>query len=120
MKAFWIGLVLLAASASGALAADLGGWTQPLSGNPLCSLRVTRVYQTSSGQPIHVVMSNSGKARLRFDLDVILNNGRTGETRQIQSAELKPGEINAEFETNAGYSTTGRTVALRLNACTLN
>ncbi len=120
MRIFGLAVLMLAASAGAAVAVDLGGWTQPLSGNPLCSLRVTRVYQTSAGQPIHVVVSNSGRARLRFDLDVILNNGRTGETRQIRSADVKPGEINAEFETNAGYSTTGRTVGLRLNACTLN
>jgi hypothetical protein len=112
--------MLLTASAGSALALDLYGWTQPPSGNPLCSLRVTRVYQIRSGQPIHVVVSNIGKMRLRFDLDVILNNGRTGETRQIQSADLKPGAIDADFETNAGYSTTGRSVALRLDACMLN
>jgi hypothetical protein len=112
--------VMLLASAGAGHAADLGGWKQPLSGNPLCNLKVVRVYQTSSGQPIHVVVTNGGRARLRFDLDVILDNGRTGETRQIRAADLKPGDINVDFATNAGYSTTGRTVALRMDACLLN
>jgi hypothetical protein len=65
-------------------------------------------------------MSSLTRARLRFDLDVILDNGRTGETRQILSAELKPGETKADFATSTGYSTTGKAVRLRLNACTLN
>jgi hypothetical protein len=120
MKAMGLAAALLAASAGAAGAMDLPGWTQPLSGNPLCHLKVERVYQTSSGQTIHVVVSNTGQNALRFDLDVILRNGRTGETRQIRSADLKPREVNADFQTNAGYSTTGRSVSLRLDACALN
>ena len=119
MKALMIASALIIGSA-GARAAELGGWTQPYASNPLCSLKITRVYQTSSGQPIHVVVTNTGTARLRFDMAVILDNGRTGETRQIHDASIKSGEINADFTTMTGYSTTGRSVKLRLDACMLN
>jgi hypothetical protein len=112
-------LVALLATTS-AHAKDLGGWTQPYASNPLCTLKITRVYQTDSGQPIHVVLTNMGRAPLRLDLAVILDNGRTGETRQIQDANLKPGELNADLATNAGYSTTGRSVKLRIDDCRLN
>jgi hypothetical protein len=120
MKAIGIAALLLAASTAMARELDLVGWSQPLSSNPLCSMRVMRVYQPDSGQAIHVVVTNTGRAALRFDLDVILDNGRTGETRQIHAADLKLGAVKADFGTNAGYSTTGRSVKLRLNACALN
>ena len=120
MKAFGMALALLAGSAGSAAAAELGGWTQPLSPNPLCRMKVTRVYQAASGQVIHVVINNLTRFHLRFDLDVTLDNGRTGETRQIRAAALRPEEIYADFQTNAGYSTTGKTVKLRLDSCSLD
>jgi hypothetical protein len=113
-------LALLAGGTANAAAAELGGWTQPLSPNPLCQVKVTRVYQAASGQVIHVVINNLTRFHLRFDLDVILDNGRTGETRQISGAELRPEEIFADFQTNTGYSTTGKTVKLRLDSCSLD
>jgi hypothetical protein len=119
MKALALACAALLA-APGAHARDLGGWTQPYASNPLCTLKITRVFQTSSGQPIHVVLTNMTRDRLRFDLAVILDNGRTGETRQINDASVKPGEVNADFATNTGYSTTGRAVKLRIDDCRLN
>ena len=118
MKAFVLAALVIATPA--ARAAELGGWTQPYASNPLCALKIVRVYQASSGQPIHVVVTNTGTANLRFDMAVILDNGRTGETRQIRDANVKSGEINADFTTAAGYSTTGRSVKLRIDECMLN
>ena len=59
----------------------------------MCKLRLDRVYQPNSGQPVHVVISNITNTRLQYRVGItVVKGGRSLAGGEILVDNANPGE----------------------------
>jgi hypothetical protein len=83
-----------------------------------CPVLLNRIYQPSAGQPIHLVFTNAGHHRLRYDVQIELERGAEFISGSIHVDNANPGEQSTRPGIQAfPGSLAGSRVTLRITTC---
>lgn len=86
----------------------------------VCALRLDRIYQPNANQPIHLVITNTGHNRLRYDVQIELRRGAEFTSGSIHVDNANPGEQSTRPSIQAfPGSLAGSVVTLRVTSCTI-
>lgn len=86
----------------------------------VCALRLDRIYQPGAGQPIHLVITNTGHSRLRYDVQIELRRGADFTSGSIHVDNANPGEQSTRPSIQAFTgSLAGSVVTLRVTSCSI-
>ena len=113
------GLVAFAGvAAAGEVTGNNRQW-KPWHDAAMCKLRLDKVYQPNSGQPIHVVISNLSNIRLQYKVGItVVKGGRSAAGGEILVDNANPGE-RSERPSNMAFpgSIDGSVVRLLVTSC---